>query len=605
MLRQCTNERGAFPKSIEAYTSKIEPKLHQRRAELDKGWEELEKGWKEIEERRVEIGVRPRTNEEGMVAVNIGGWTTRLRVSLLAEAGLFDDGNALGGLLEGIFEESTGIPRDAAGCIVLDESVISLKHIIQPMLNRVSSSVKATGSERGGCSANEARHLIYTSYVLGTWQAMPTDTHYTILKGGSTMLTALELLPMGAVLRQLCFTPTLNLIYRASRDGFDAKSFRARCSKEFPNTITLIRVRCGGAAGDSIVGGYSTAPWAGIPINGSSSSAGAFIFMLRDGSCAHPNIFTPVRWTLKEQKRVASYAVRAPPNSGPCFGEKDLRTNFKEGGGGTIQTASVYYSVNSAKFLGLGGKEIVDIEVFGVCSDQNLAGNGPKLPGGAAFSKVTAGDVRLFGEVIAASLAEERAALQHAFKLMKEAEARVTAASHALQTVYGLDLDEANKKGFVVELNVRGTTMATLRSTLQACTESALAARFDEDKWPVLQTDCDEQGRRLIDCRPSVFSKVLDALRMRKRESWSLNKAEKETGRSTRGTAQQAVVVEERDRACFEEFVDMYFPGCQSFITDLAVFAAAPAQGAPNQSSSGVYFGGSVDVDSTSFGDYW
>lgn len=59
--------------------------------------------------------------------------------------------------------------------------------------------------------------------------------------------------------------------------------------------------------------------------------------------------------------------------------------------------------------------------------------------------------------------------------------------------------------------------MTTLRSTLQACPDSALATRFDEDKWPATDKDVDEHGRRLIDCSPSVFSKVLDVLRARKR----------------------------------------------------------------------------------------
>lgn len=107
-----------------------------------------------------------------------------------------------------------------------------------------------------------------------------------------------------------------------------------------------------------------------------------------------------------------------------------------------------------------------------------------------------------------------------------------------------------------------------------------------------------------MDCPPSVFSKVLDALQIRKRESWCLSEAEKEAGGDAR-RAVQVVVVKEHDRACFEEFVDMHFPGCQSFITDLVAIDSSPAQEPPTRPYPEVYLGGSVDLDGTSFGDYW
>ena len=600
MRRYCANERSAFPKSIDAYTKDIGPALQHRRVELDEGWKKLEEGWKELEQRRADIGVRPRTDDEGMLAVNIGGAIASLSVSLLTDEGLFDDGNALGGLFEGIWE-SKRVPRDAAGRLVLDESGVCVKHIIRTMLNEgcSGSAVAKTGSGRAGRSAlspDDSLHLMHMSYALGTWQAIPTDTKHTILKGSSTILRPPELLRTGAVLRGWGVggreEGEMYLIYRASRDGFDTKSFRARCSKDFRKTVTLIRV--GTDARDSVVGGYSPVPWAEIPENRSVNNREAFIFMLRDGTCAHPNAFTPARWRCSAGRGT----LQATPTSGPLFGASDLRANFNEREGCTIKTGQDVFRADSAAFLGLNGNAVLDVEVWALCNEQqHLASNALKLPADDDFSRTTAGDNRMFGEVIANSLAEERVALQHAFKRMEGAEARVTAASQALRTVYGPDL-EANKEGFVVELNVRGTMMTTLRSTLQACPESALAARFDEGKWPVQETDCDEEGRRLIDCRPSVFSKVLDALRIRKRESWSLSDAEKEAGGDARGTA-KVVTVEKHDRAGFGEFVDMHFPGCQSFITDIVVCDATQAKDEPTVPDPDMFGDGEYEVD------YW
>lgn len=101
----------------------------------------------------------------------------------------------------------------------------------------------------------------------------------------------------------------------------------------------------------------------------------------------------------------------------------------------------------------------------------------------------------------------------------------------------------------VVELNVHRTRITTLRSTLQACPEPALAGRLDERKRP-----SDGKDFGVISCSPSSFSKVLDVLRMRKRERYHL----------FFGTSIGLVTVPANDRVSFAEFVDMYLPGCDS-----------------------------------------
>ncbi|CAM9635236.1 unnamed protein product, partial [Laminaria digitata] len=84
---------------------------------------------------------------------------------------------------------------------------------------------------------------------------------------------------------------------------------------------------------------------------------------------------------------------------------------------------------------------------------------------------------------------------------MEVASARVSAAVGAVETVYGPSV-AAGEQDPVVELNVRGARMTTLRSTLQACPRSALATMFDEGRWPATDKDKDQDGGRLIDCDP-------------------------------------------------------------------------------------------------------
>lgn len=169
-------------------------------------------------------------------------------------------------------------------------------------------------------------------------------------------------------------------------------------------------------------------------------------------------------------------------------------------------------------------------------------------------------DVPRYGVLIAALL-EEKMALHRAEFELRRATARAIACAHSLAAVYGEDI-ATGKEDHVVELSVRGTKMTTLRSTLRVCRESALYARFDEDKRPTMERDLDDHGRRVIDCSPAVFSKVLDVLRMRKREAWG-NDDEGQRGRG--GTL---IAVRGADRAAFEEFVNMHFPGCESFLLD-------------------------------------
>ena len=167
------------------------------------------------------------------------------------------------------------------------------------------------------------------------------------------------------------------------------------------------------------------------------------------------------------------------------------------------------------------------------------------------------GHSHLFGDLIATSFLEETMAIHDARAELAHAEKKVEAAASALATVYGPDI-ASGKPDPVVELIVSGARMATLRSTLQVCPESALAARFDESKWPV-----DGKDFGVIDCSPSSFSKVLDVLRLRKRVKWSP---------STQTKTFRLVEIPEVDRVCFEEFVGMYFPGCENFITDWVWF---------------------------------
>ncbi|CAB1101401.1 unnamed protein product [Ectocarpus sp. CCAP 1310/34] len=216
---------------------------------------------------------------------------------------------------------------------------------------------------------------------------------------------------------------------------------------------------------------------------------------------------------------------------GPTFGGgHDLKENWNRTKT-TPKTGNYTYDVPvGSPFLQLNGCPIVDIETFRVCPK-------PTNTSSSAKGNLTP------------------------YKTQWRRRHLTTTYATALAAVYCPDMAMGLEVDFM-ELSVRGTRMTTLRSTLRVCPDSALATRFDEDKWPAAKKDLDSNGRRVIDCKPAVFSKVLDVLRMATRASWAGSEKSQQVNEKPR------VTMKVGDRVAFEEFVGMNFPGCESCILD-------------------------------------
>ena len=294
--------------------------------------------------------------------------------------------------------------------------------------------------------------------------------------------------------------------------------------------------------------------------------------MLKDGTATRKDPSKPTKWHVHLKDVGRGFTIKR--GGGACVGGKDLCAALDATTGGfTLLTGRGMFDIEvDSPFLALNGKTVVEIEVYRYSMPAPPTTTAPSTtkPGGDALTDVEAHNIRLLGEPIASSLMEERMVLDRAVKEMEVAGARVSAAVDALETVYGPSVVEG-EQDTVVELNVRGTRMTTLLSTLQLCPRAALAAMFNEDRWPATEKDKDKHGGRLVDCNPTCFSKILDVLRMRKRASWSRGVAGGKQGEEEEysGIPSGAVLIKEADREVFDEAVNMYFPGCESFIMDL------------------------------------
>ncbi|CAN0382721.1 unnamed protein product, partial [Laminaria digitata] len=509
--------RGAFPQSAVEHAEPVMQLLQLRRAEVDAAWEELEKGWDANSERMVTLKVRPRTHEESVVNLNVGGSNVTVFRHLLAETEGFEE-SILGALLEGVWGEGR-IPLDADGRIVLDESPTSIKHIIARTTLRANGRAGSVavglpeGAARSAVAIDEAPCLIYTAYLMRLSGYVPTIPQYPRMSEGSTIFEPFEIAPLGAKIQewnQYRWCANMTLIYRATRDGFGRKAFNARCNHDSPKTVSFLRVSSGEGNDDSsIVGGFDVNAWVHTAGKSRQLSPNAFVFMLKDGSSTRKDPSKPIKLSPNSNGINQPFVVSR--DDGPYFGGGDLVTIFDEPSGNcTIQIThnqSNFQIGSSPPFLALNGKKVVDIEVYRCSTAAPPTTTAPSTtePDADVLTDAEARDIRLFGESIASSFLEERVVLKHAVKEMEAAGARVSAAVVALETVYGPSV-AAGEQDAVVELNVRGKRMTTLRSTLQACPRSALAAMFNEERWPATDKDKDEHGRRLIDCDPTCFS---------------------------------------------------------------------------------------------------
>lgn len=112
--------RGAFPQSANEYTQPMEQLLRHRRVEMDDAWEKLKEGCASNYERVAKCGLTARTDDQGVIKLNVGGSNVTVCWHLLAETEGFED-SILGALLKMLWGKDS-IPRDADGRIVLDES---------------------------------------------------------------------------------------------------------------------------------------------------------------------------------------------------------------------------------------------------------------------------------------------------------------------------------------------------------------------------------------------------------------------------------------------------------------------------------------------------
>ena len=129
-----------------------------------------------------------------------------------------------------------------------------------------------------------------------------TTTTPSIRLSSSTILSPTELFNLNASLPS--FTKSV-LLYKATRDGFQASAFHSRCDN-VSNTVTVIRNDL-----NYVFGGFTAAKWNSN--NGYRADSNAFIFSLRRNGVL-------TNYKLPIQSTHVSDAILGYSPSGPFFG---------------------------------------------------------------------------------------------------------------------------------------------------------------------------------------------------------------------------------------------------------------------------------------------
>jgi hypothetical protein len=170
------------------------------------------------------------------------------------------------------------------------------------------------------------------------------------------------------VLNQMMPHSNENLLYRGSRDGFNASAFRSRCDGQ-ANTITIIKSNF-----NHVFGGFTTVQWNSL--GAYSTDQNAFIFSLRRSNSSNFYAKFPVR--------ESSTAIWNRSYQGPAFGSYsglymcDILIGYNNGNYAdfgasyTLPQGYSYGSSNTRSFLAgsYSSWSVIEMEVYKLNSVQ-------------------------------------------------------------------------------------------------------------------------------------------------------------------------------------------------------------------------------------------
>jgi len=150
------------------------------------------------------------------------------------------------------------------------------------------------------------------------------------------------------------------LLYRASRDGANAKAFHRLCDDEGAATVTVARV----ASTQRLVGGYTRVAWSST--GGHKNDATAFLFNNNSDGGGGTNSDQITKFAVKASR--TDDAVYHGRGNGPCFGANTDLGLLGSGGLDECYSEGDTYEFSVHELTGAGQYNfaVAEVEVFAV-----------------------------------------------------------------------------------------------------------------------------------------------------------------------------------------------------------------------------------------------
>jgi len=296
----------------------------------------------------------------------------------------------------------------------------------------------------------------------------------------------------------------LELLYRGSRDGFNASDFHTKCDNKGA-TITVIK-----DVGGYLFGGFTDESWASKGEWKASNKA--FLFSLHCHSGLVPT-------KLKLRVGQEGHSMFNDSEYGPVFGQVDMyvvnQSNTK-----TTSRVKVGYAYecppgqNGQTFLtGNSLFQVAEIEVF--CLSQSGTHNGLRKRKRDTITTQSQQHTKpwenlTFDEGLPESM---KAALETEQKMLTEANEGLQELKHAFQQEKRfIELFVLGEAVDIITLNVSGEMMSIKRNTLSIYKESVLAKRFNDPLWAMEADDATKLVRTWNHNKVATWISNIDGL---------------------------------------------------------------------------------------------
>jgi hypothetical protein len=416
---------------------------------LEDKWKELEEGHKALEAQKADLARQnggANVSDSDTLDINAGGQIVRVSRGTLTQV----KGSRLEALFSGRWEKQ--LLRDSQGRIFLDVNPTCFKCIVDYLNECTISPLENPPNLPRTDTENQVfLDALLTAFGLDGMDKTLDSTILTDLSHVRALQRYLSEADMGA---------GLDLLYRGSRDGLNARSFHQKCNNQGP-TVTVVK-----STESYIFGGFSDLPWTSQNTQYIQSNR-AFLFGLH---CHGSN--QPIKLPLKGNFN--GNAIYRHSTHGPTFG---VGYDLRLWGGGCCHYLGSTYALppgwtSSAFFTGENSFALSDIEVFRVCSSSQRA---PPQPDSSQPWQNPI--LKAFPEEIQKSFKAEVEALLGASNELSMLQDLFAKEQAAVQAFCPMNEND------IALLNVSGQSMAVKHATLATYPESVLYKQLVDPNW--------------------------------------------------------------------------------------------------------------------------